>query len=138
MPTTTNRSLTIQKPKEWKRILKSVNKFGSDSSDQQQLFEARKSTTPEIPLTIANTPNHAVFRKVKYNGKQQAVKNRGNINLDQRAHSLSNSIMSAKDDTRKNHVRTYKASANITLISNVSKNNNELNPDLNTCNYRRK
>ena len=52
--------------------------------------------------------------------------------------SLSNSIMPTKDDTRKNHVRTDKASTNIKLISNVSKNDNELNPKLNTCNYRHK
>ena len=77
LPTTTTVSSTIRKPKERKRILKSVKKYGSDSSDQHQPSEARKPTMPKIPLTIANTPFLAVFLNVKYNGKQQAAKNKG-------------------------------------------------------------
>ena len=117
--------------------MKSVNKFGSDSFDQHQPSEARLPTAPEIPLIIANSPNLTVIPNVTFNDNQQVVKNKGKTNLDQHFYSLSNSIMSAKDDTKKNHVRTDKTSTNITLISHVSKHNNELNPRLNTCNYRR-
>ena len=136
--TTTTVFLTVRQPIEWKCILKSINKFGSDSSDQNQPSEARLPTTPTIPLTIANTPNLTVILKVTYNDKQQAVKIKRKINFDQRSHSFSNSIISTNDDTRKNHVCTDNSSPNVTLISHVSKNNNRPNPNLTTCNYRRK
>ena len=114
-----------------------MNKIGRVCSDQYQLLQDRKPTTPDIPLIIAYNSNHAPLLNTKYNPKQQAAKKRKNSYIDQHPHFLSNSkFLSTKDDTRNNYVRIDKASMNITLISKLSKTNKELNTKINTCNSR--
>ena len=122
---------------ERKIILKIVNKICRVFSDQQQPPQAQKPITPAIQLIISYNSNHAPLLNTKYNPKQQTAKKWKNSYIDQHPHFLLNSkFLSTKDDIRNNYVRIDKASMTITLISNLSKNNKELNTKINTCNSR--